>query len=81
LTTLTLRHLPPELEGRIRALARRKRISLNKAVLELLGARPVKKPVAHHDLDHLCGRWSANESAAFDRALQAQRRIDHEDWA
>mgnify|MGYP003348036869 CR=1 FL=1 len=81
---ITLRNLPAELDKAIRTRARGKRVSVNKAVIGLLEEHlaPGKtKPVErHHDLDHLCGAWTAAEAAAFDRALDKQRTIDPEMW-
>jgi hypothetical protein len=79
---LTLRNLPPALHRRIRRLARERRISLNRAVIELLEQRavePAAKP-PHDDLDFLVGAWSADEAAAFEEELARQRTIDPELW-
>ena len=82
---VTLRKIPPVLARSIRHRAEHKRISLNRAVLELLeeavGApkRP-KQPVVHQDLDGLFGAWSAPEAAAFQKSLSHQRTIDPELW-
>jgi len=81
---ITLRNIPPEVEKAIREKARQKRISANRAVLELLeervGILEGKKKVTHSDLDDLAGSWSASEAKAFASALRKQRRIDDELW-
>ena len=41
-------------------------------------AREKKKKVLHHDLDHLAGLWSREESAAFDKYLGIQRKVDED---
>lgn len=80
---LTLRNLSPDLVRAIERKARELGSSLNKAVLALLqeargGAG--KTLVTHHDLDHLCGRWSPAQADSFEAALRAQRGLDPELW-
>ncbi len=80
MTAITLRNLSPNLYQRIRQCARQKRVSMNKAVIALieehLGLEHKKTAAEFHDLDALCGRWTMEEAAAFDRALAEQRTID-----
>jgi hypothetical protein len=83
---ITLRNLPPEIEKIVRKEADRQRTSINKAVISLL----VRKSEGHKknrgrtkefdDLDALAGSWTKKEAAEFDKALTAQRSIDHELW-
>ena len=60
---LTIRGFDDELTDRIRQLARREGISLNRAVLRLLrrgaglGERDDKPDVVGDSLDHLIGTW------------------------
>ncbi len=83
---VTLRKIPPAVARSIRVRAEKKRISLNKAVLELLEeslglkAAAPRRP-AHSDLDALFGAWSAAEGAAFRKSLDSQRGIDPELWS
>lgn len=81
---VTLRNLPPHLDKTIRARAREKRMSVNKAVITLLEEhvnRDTKNPsTLHHDLDDLCGSWTKAEARVFDRALAKQRSIDPDLW-
>ena len=82
---ITLRNLPPRVERRIRQLAAREGLSLNKAVLRLLeeavggGTREVAA-VEHDDLDHLAGSWSEKEAEQFEASLAEQRQVDDEVW-
>jgi len=39
-----------------------------------------RTPVQYHDLDHLAGLWAKEEAAEFDKALDAQRKIDEGLW-
>ena len=81
---ITLRNIPTEVQKAIRAKARQKRISANRAVIELLeervGILNGRKSTVHHDLDDLVGSWSAREAAEFDRTVQAGRQIDEDLW-
>ena len=82
MAAITLRNLSPKLQELIRRRADAEGLSLNKTVLRMLeevaGQRPRQQ--LHHDLDHLAGRWSEEESAAFEVALAEQRRIDPDLW-
>jgi hypothetical protein len=82
--TVTLRNIPLGLDRKISARRRAKKMSLNKAVIDLLeehlkGAAPSKMP-DYHDLDELAGIWSTQEADAFDKALARQRFIDKDLW-
>lgn len=81
---ITLRNIPAEVDKAIRKRAKRARVSVNKAVIGLLEEHliPEKSNRAerHHDLDHLCGSWTAADAAAFERALDKQRAIDPDLW-
>ena len=80
---ITLRNIPPAVEKAIRSKVREKKISANRAVIELLeervGAADQKK-VLHHDLDALAGTWSKQEAKEFDETLRDLRKIDPELW-
>jgi hypothetical protein len=82
--TVTLRNIPSSLDRMISARGRAKKMSLNKAVIDLLeerldGTVPSKVP-DYHDLDDLAGIWSKQEADAFDKALARQRSIDKDLW-
>jgi len=86
---LTIRGLDGELERRIRAVARREGISLNKAVVRLLrrsagleeGLAPADAGMAVGDaLDAFFGTWSSEEAIAFEKATADLERIDPEIW-
>jgi hypothetical protein len=82
---ITLRNLPPDVARLIRQQAKAHKTSLNRTVIALLersAAGPAKTSatILHHDLDHLAGSWSAEESAAFDDALASQRQIETDLW-
>jgi DNA polymerase III delta subunit len=80
---ITLRNIPPEVQKAIQRKAREKKISANRAVIELLRERVgilENKKKVYHDLDDLAGSWSAKEAKSFEKALGELRRIDEDLW-
>jgi hypothetical protein len=84
LKTVTLRKIPPALNRVINDRMRTKKLSQNKAVIDLLeergGFSASSKAPEHHDLDDLAGIWSKQEADAFDKNLARQRSIDKDLW-
>jgi hypothetical protein len=75
---ITLRSIPPAVEKAIRSKMRKKGISANRAVIELLEERlgvVGRKKLLHHDLDALAGTWSEEEANEFDDVLREMRQI------
>ena len=83
---VTIRNLDDELADRIRQVASREGISLNRAALRLLhrGAdleeRDDCTDIAGYSLDHLIGTWTAEEFVQMNRALEDFSRIDNAMW-
>jgi len=81
---ITLRNIPAAVQKAIRTKAREKRISANKAVIELLeervGVASQRTKLVHHDLDEFAGSWSAEEAKEFDKFLKTARRVDSDLW-
>jgi transcriptional regulator of met regulon len=81
---ITLRDIPPKVQKVIRDRARRRRISEDRAVIELLEEQvPVPQrgeDGLYHDLDDLFGTWSDEEADEFDRILREMRQIDRDMW-
>ncbi len=82
---ITLRNLPPEVAKTVQQRAKKKKTSVNKAVIELLeesvGGKVKKKEKArYHDLDHLAGSWTKEEAEAFEKLIAEQRTIDPDLW-
>ena len=83
---VTLRKISPVVARTIQRRAAEKKISLNRAVLELLeesvGERPgSRRGAVHPDLDDLFGAWAPEEAALFQKTLSRQRSIDPELWS
>ena len=82
---VTVRQISRDLARAIEHRARAARTSINKAVIGLLEeaaglANKNGTRTRHHDLDALAGSWTREETAAFNRSLQAQRAIDPDIW-
>ena len=86
MTQLTVRGFDEDLERRLREIARRQGISLNRAALLLLrkGAgldEPSGRAnVVGDSLDHLAGTWSEAEAQEFQRAVGFFEEVDRELW-
>jgi len=85
LEQLTVRGIDRRVEREIRELARRERISLNKAALRLLekGAGVHPREVTERigdSLDRLIGTWSNAEANTFLASIQSCEQIDEELW-
>lgn len=81
---LTIRGFDDELTDRIRQLAQREGISLNRAVRRRRGAglgdHGGGPDIVGDSLEHLIGAWTAREAAEMNRALEDFSRIDDEMW-
>ena len=83
---LTIRGFDDELAGRIRHLASREGISMNRAALRILrrgaglGVRNGSTDTIGASLDHLIGTWTAEEAAAMNRALEDLSQIEEAMW-
>ncbi len=84
---LTVRGFDSELESRIRELAQRRGISLNKAALLLLrrggGLEPAEGQtnVVGDSLDEFIGVWSREEEQEFLDAIEVFERVDESLWS
>ena len=83
---LTIRGFDDELANRIRELARREGLSLNRAVLRLLrqgaglGEGNRDADTVGGSLDHLIGTWTQEEASEMDRALEDLSHVDEAKW-
>jgi hypothetical protein len=83
---LSLRGFDPELEKRIREMAKKEGISLNRATLRLLrnGAglddTGRAESIVGNSLDHLIGKWSSKEEKEFLRSIEPLEQIDRSFW-
>jgi hypothetical protein len=83
---LSLRGFDSELEKRIRELARKEGISLNRATLLLarkgagLENNGKSANVVGDSLDHLIGKWSAEEGEELLESIKPLEKIDRSLW-
>jgi hypothetical protein len=79
---ITVRLSDPELEERIRRMAKESGKSLNKVVLDLLNGETGKerKKQAGESLARLAGGWSDQDAREFEEAVEIFERIDEEIW-
>jgi hypothetical protein len=79
---LTVRNLPPRVAEALEAEKRRRNLSLNQTVIELLrsslGIDVSGSPV--NGLRQLAGSWSEPEFADFERALGPTEQVDPDLW-
>lgn len=80
---ITLRDIPDSIAESIKQQSEINGTSLNKTVIDLLAKAvnsPQKRRQRFHDLDHLIGRWSIEESDEVTAEIDKQRVIDTELW-
>ena len=82
---LTIRGVDARTLQVIRELARRERISINKAALKLLEKGAGVAPPAPADrignsLDHLFGTWTKKEAKEFNESMKIFENIDPDPW-
>lgn len=79
-----LRNVSPKLMSFLKKEAAKQKISVNSLILHIIEhgigiARPTKKNV-YHDLDHLAGTWSIEDSKTFDAHIKPFENIDQDLW-
>jgi hypothetical protein len=86
LKQLTVRGFDPELERRLRRLAREEKISLTCAAIRLMrkgagldGESRVGRPIGKA-LDRFFGNWTDEQADAIERAVEDFEVIDEEMW-
>jgi hypothetical protein len=79
---LTIRQVPPELARALDEEKRRRGVSLNRAVLDLLAhALGLGSSVPRtNGLAELAGTWSEAELEEFEKAVALTEQIDEELW-
>ncbi len=78
---LTVRNLPQEVAHALKDEKRRRGLSLNQTVIELLGqGLGVSDLHRSNGLAQLAGSWSAADLTEFEAAIADTKRIDEEMW-
>ena len=78
---LSLRALDASTLSRIKSTARRRRISVNRLIVDTLRQQYGAAGQCYDDLDALAGKWSKAEADAFDAATAPFAAIDAGLWA
>ena len=81
---ITLRGIDDDLSLALKKAAKREGISVNKKILillqEALGFKKKNRQLVHHDLDHLAGTWSPEDSKDFNEKTKSFNQIDPDLW-
>ncbi len=83
---LSLRGIDADLERKIRDLARKEKISLNRATVRLLrngaglDSHGNSTDVVGRSLDHLIGAWSTKEAKDLLKSIEPLEQIDRSFW-
>jgi hypothetical protein len=81
MANISLRGLDAPTLSRIKTNARRRKVSVNRLIVETLRERYSAGTREFDDLDALAGTWSKAESAAFESAVAPFAEIDATLWA
>lgn len=70
---------------RLKQMAKRRGVSLNRLIADMLNAEGGNAPAqarltAYDDLDKLAGTWSKQDAREFERAVASFEQIDEELW-
>lgn len=85
MANLSLRGIDEKTAARLKSEARRRGLSVNALVLQLIrqgvGLKaPETQRVVHHDLDALAGTWDEKDAAAFLEAVSDFEQVDKALW-
>jgi len=81
MANISLRGLDAPTLSRIKSSARRRKISVNRLIVETLRQQYAPGDQAFDDLDFLAGAWSKSEAAEFDATVEPFGEIDAGLWA
>jgi len=81
MANISLRGLDDPTLSRIKTNARRRKVSVNRLIVETLREHYAANDRGFDDLDALAGIWSNAESAAFESAVAPFAEIDPALWA
>jgi len=84
MTQITLRGVDPEIEYKIRKMARESGKSLNRVILDIIynytGHRNKEKKSPADSLKNLAGGWSEKDASEFLESIKSCEQIDEEMW-
>ena len=84
MSQITIRGIDPAIERQIRERAKKKGISLNRVILDMVYQsaglkKPDLKPAAH-SLKKLAGGWSEKDALEFADSIKSCEQIDEDMW-
>ena len=77
---ITLRGIEPEVEKKIRRIAKDSRKSVNQVIKEIIHKEFGKDRAPLSSLKQLAGGWSQEEASEFLLSIQSCRQIDEDMW-
>lgn len=81
---ITLRGMDPEIERKVRRMAKKSGNSLNRVILDLIykntGLNKKNKGPAVDSLRKLAGGWSEKDASKFLESIKSCTQIDEEMW-
>jgi hypothetical protein len=84
MANISVRGVDEQALRRLKQLARRRGISLNRLILEMLQgsgqAQAARGQLDHTDMDDLAGTWTAAEARQFEKDTATFRQIDETLW-
>ncbi len=84
MSQITLRNLDPEIEKMIRHEAKKRKISLNRAIQDMLqqkiSSREKRKTPRGQLLKSLAGGWNDNDVKDFFETIKSCEQIDESMW-
>ena len=84
MSQITLRGINPEIEQKIRLMAKKRGTSLNRVVLDIIyehsGFNKRAKKTPADSLKKLAGGWSEKDASAFLESIKSCEQIDEEMW-
>ena len=85
MTQITIRGIDPQIERKIRMMAKKSGKSLNRVILDMIyqhtGLNEKGKKPAAHSLRKLAGGWSEKDALEFLESIKSCEQIDKEMWS
>ena len=84
MTQITLRGMNPEVERKVRRMAKERGVSLNRVMLDMIyqytGLKKKDKRPPADSLRKLAGGWSEKDASKFMESIKSCTQIDEEMW-
>jgi len=84
MTQITLRGMDPEIERKVRRLARKRGQSLNRIILDMIynhtGLKKEDKRPLADSLRTLAGGWNKEDASEFLESIKSCEQLDEEMW-